>query len=103
NIICGDDAMLIPQETVTSIGRVEVKSCNLSNGADCEAKRTLASLRTRTWSIEGGEGATLIAHESVTYLRRVVVISRDRAVSINVEGTGDKGALGKWPGTRARG
>ena len=43
NIECGDDAILIPQETVARIGPVKVKSCDLSIGADCEAKRTLAS------------------------------------------------------------
>ncbi|KAG0505786.1 MAG: hypothetical protein Udaeo_08530 [Candidatus Udaeobacter sp.] len=102
NIICGDDAILIPQETVTSEDCVKVKSCNLSNGADCEAERALASLRTRARSIEGGEGATLIAQKSVTHLGRVIVVSRDRPIRINVEGAGDKGAFGKWSRACAR-
>jgi hypothetical protein len=59
NIVRRDDAILIPQKTVARVVRVKVESCNLPDWADCEAKRTLASSRTRAWGIEGGEGATL--------------------------------------------
>ena len=47
NIVCGDDAILIPQETVVRIGPVNVESCDLSTWADCEAKRTLAGFVPR--------------------------------------------------------
>ena len=84
------------------IGSVKVESCNLPNRADCEAKLTLASFRARARRIEAGNGAICIAQETVTYLGRVIVISRDRPVRIHVERAGDKGAFWKWPGARAR-
>ena len=43
NIVCGDDAILIPQETVVRIDPVIVESCDLPTWADCEGKRTLAA------------------------------------------------------------
>ena len=53
NIVCGDDALLIPQETVVRIGPVIVESCDLPILADCEGKRTLGRLvprpAHRTW------------------------------------------------------
>ena len=73
NIECGNDAVLIPQETVDRIGPVKVESCDLPILADCEAKRTLAGARARTRRVERGDDAIPIPQETVTHEGRVNV------------------------------
>ena len=71
NIVCGDDAPLIPQETVVRIDPVIVESCDLPTLADCEGKRTWAGFRAR--NIERGEAAISVPEETVTHEGRVSV------------------------------
>ena len=97
NIVCGDDAFLIPQEAVVRIGPVNVESCDLPTWADCEGKRTLAGSRARTRRIERGEGAIPIPEETVTHEGRVGGPSRDRPVQVDDFGAERKGPSGNGP------
>src|SRR5439155_1070096 len=96
NIECGDDAFLIPQETVDRSGPVKVESCDLPTWADCEALRTLKGPRAGTRRVECGDGAYLGPDETVPRIGRVKAESYDRPGRVDVEG------IGALKGPRAR-
>src|SRR5262249_56254123 len=85
-IECRDDAILSPQEAVDRIGPVKDESCDLPTWADREATRTLAGSCAPTRRIERGDGAILIAQETVIHESRVSVESRDRPVRVDEVG-----------------
>ena len=73
----GEDAIPIPQETVTQSVRVKVVSHDGSIRSKAPAKSTLAEARARARNIECGDDALLIPQEAVVRIGPVNVKSCD--------------------------